>query len=111
MTGDPKLWPPGTNGMSLDELVKLRRIANETLEHLKPIIVKECTQVGHVWNKVSGVQKTEKQYVMGGFSGISDDYDEGVPDKTFYVRTCKRCGVVQKEEEYTTTHSPFEVTT
>jgi len=106
-TGDIKLWPPPTNGMTLEELIKLKRIANETIEHVEKVIVVECAKEGHVWNNPNGNFGTEKRYAPRGFSGICDDDPEDPPDFRFYTRKCKRCGTVQKREEEVTRGSPF----
>ena len=92
---DTNLWPPPFIEMSVNDMAKLKSIAQGLIEAITPVLIERCGKVGHQWDRAEGRRCTlegsrEIETSMFG----NPQYEDYTYDA--YVRTCTRCG---KREE------------
>lgn len=89
-------------GLSADQLLSLLRLVDE---YRKVIVVRlphTCAGEGHQWDHPRGNMRIEREgaeFVRGdpdGYLWNRMDHWEGGEDVTYFIRTCTRCGHVEK---------------
>ena len=106
------LWPPPTNGLTIEQLVELNKAAIGLTTHLKEILPTRCKESGgHQWDNIAGFPKHENCTGYGptdserwGARGLPYTYT-----RDFFRRTCVRCGHFEDapEQEIITRTNPF----
>lgn len=99
-----KIWPPPTNGMTADQLVELRKVAADLIQHIGPALTTQCATEGHVWDNPTGRKETgyHDEWASDA-AGDSIKYQVGTD---YFIRTCKRCGY--KDTKSPVLESPFK---
>lgn len=105
-------WPPPTQGMNVEQLIELRKVAKDFLRHLENAIPDQCGREGHKWDEPSGKEVQEEFEEVVGYSG-GDCFERSSPitrlsTNTVFIRTCKLCGVTERRSPITKLYSPFE---
>lgn len=90
--------------MTADELVQLRQIGQQLLEHLETKLPKRCEAEGHIWDHPEGTKEINHHDEWASdAAGDSIKYQVATE---YFKRTCKRCGTTEARHPNLT--SPFQ---